>query len=115
MFVPSVLVAKSHSKREVSLEQISALPHIQRFYQDVYFRDVDMKIFDYIADLGSGVSQTDYISQALGLNLTNLHVNKNKTEGYGDLVKGIRSDQALMQLLADNLRDDIEFYQRHVS
>ena len=96
----------------LSIEQLSTLPLMRRFYADIYFGNFDMERFDYIGKMGSGETQTQFIAKALNVHLNDMHVNQNLTEGYSQIVADLKADKPLMSRLTNNLRDDIDFYER---
>jgi hypothetical protein len=100
--------------QRLTLPQFARLPLIRRIYCDVFFRDVDLKIFDFIGAAERSDADLERLSRLLGRNLKPDPANVNSEPAYHDARQQILNDRSLIGQLTDLLSDDIELYWRAV-
>lgn len=98
----------------ITIEQFSRLPNVQRFFTHLMFRDVEMSLFDLIIlhdRMDSGVAALQKILSA-PLALLEENATEEVFPAYRSRRAEVRADARLMSALTDNLRDQIEFFER---
>jgi len=94
----------------LSLPQFARLPMIRAFYTKVFFKGVDMGLFDFIGTHEAGQDSLRGMSDLLGCPLAVGNENRNTDDSYRARKAAILDDRDLRRTLATLLADDIEFY-----
>jgi hypothetical protein len=95
----------------LTLLQFARLPLIRHMYTQVFFRDVEMRAFDFIGSIEHLADDTRKLEQVLGKRLEIGRVNTNNHRGYDEQRQGAVDDPRTLAALQDLLADDIRFYE----
>jgi SAM-dependent methyltransferase len=96
---------------QLSLQEFARLPFMRWFYTRMFFRDVDMRSFDFIGFQEDFEADIRKLSEALELPLKVTKENSGSYEGDAALRESTRTDSVISELQS-LLEDDIVFYQK---
>lgn len=112
------LARSGHSLHEyvldnnLSLLQFAQLPSTRYLYTRVYFREVDMKVFDFIGVFEDLPQETERLGRLLGKKIVLERANANPDPAYVDQRRRIMEDHEMVAALHASLAEDIRFYER---
>ncbi|VBB09062.1 sulfotransferase [Lucifera butyrica] len=98
---------------KLSIEQFCRLPLIQNIYTELFFRDVDMAVFDFIGGYSALGQELLRLGKILQVNVALPEVNTNPSESYNIKVQEIRENKTLLSKLQKLLAEDIRFYEKY--
>jgi hypothetical protein len=99
--------------------EFARLPTIPSFYGETFFRDVDMRQFDFIGSFEKLRDEWSTTMTALGLSamlpMRHLNATTELDETYEQRRGEILNDSKTMACLRDTFTTDIDFYEKYVS
>jgi hypothetical protein len=91
------------------------LPMIRWMYTRIYFRDVDMAVFDHVFDHATLREDWYRVVRAIGVDAAPVSVNRTSdlNPQYIEGAREVMASARKMAALRDVFADDIRFYERH--
>lgn len=96
--------------RQLSLLEFARLPFMRWFYTRMFFRDVDMRTFDFIGFQEDFDNDVRRLSEVLDLPLEVKRVNTGTYDGDASAGKVALTDKNLITEIQGLLKDDIRFF-----
>jgi hypothetical protein len=97
---------------DISLLQFARIPFMRYFYTRVFFRDVDMKVFDFIGRYENMQQESRRLSRLIGKEIVLEHLNRNPHKAYVERHRKIMEDRKTVAALRESLAEDICLYER---
>ena len=97
---------------DISLLQFARIPFMRYFYTRVFFRDVDMKAFDFIGRYENIHQESQRLSRLICKEIVFEHLNRNPHEAYVERYREIMEDRKTVAALRESLAEDIYFYEK---
>ncbi len=97
-----------------TIAAFARIPGLRRFYTDVFFRGTDMGVFDLIGsteNLGPTIARLEVLT---GRRICIAVSNENTFDGYSTQRSEMIENPKLLAELRDILKDDVDFYHRHI-
>ena len=101
----------------LTFEQFARTPVIRWFYTRQYFRDTDMRTFDFIGETRRVHQDWSGTMRAIGVEAPRVEVNRIDAldPGYEQRKGELLADAKRMARLRDLFADDIDFFERHTA
>ncbi|MGQ0445337.1 MAG: hypothetical protein ACT4O2_09485 [Beijerinckiaceae bacterium] len=90
------------------------LPQMRGFYQDYFFRDVNMGGFDFIGDMSFFDEELGRLEALLGVRGIRAMVNRNPAADYSSMREVALATGPVRDELAQILTGEVAFYRRHL-